>query len=78
MGSCTHPIQTVWDPVEIRYRLYGNLYISDTDCIDPIQIRYRLYRILYISDTDCIGSYTDPIQTVWDPIEIGYRLYGIV
>eukprot|EP00959_Pyramimonas_sp_CCMP1952_P102850 2150874-Pyramimonas_sp.AAC.1 len=54
-----------------------------------LRIRYRLYRILHRSDTDCIGSYTYPIQTVWDPytypmqtvwgpIEIRYRLDPIL
>eukprot|EP00959_Pyramimonas_sp_CCMP1952_P439259 9195465-Pyramimonas_sp.AAC.1 len=77
MGFCGDPIQTVWDPVEIRYRLYGILYRSDTACMG-----FSSDRILTVwdlrSDTDCIGSYTDPIQTVWDPIQIRYRLYGVL
>eukprot|EP00959_Pyramimonas_sp_CCMP1952_P069772 1456263-Pyramimonas_sp.AAC.1 len=64
MESCRDPILTVWDPVQIRYKLYGIPYRSDTNCMgsytdpiqtvwDPIEIRYRLY-----------GAYTDPIHTV--------------
>eukprot|EP00959_Pyramimonas_sp_CCMP1952_P332217 6956431-Pyramimonas_sp.AAC.1 len=50
MRPCRDQIQTVWDPVEIRYRLYGILYRSGTDCMgscgdpiltvqDPVKIR---------------------------------------
>eukprot|EP00959_Pyramimonas_sp_CCMP1952_P296822 6209670-Pyramimonas_sp.AAC.1 len=61
MSACrrfkTDPMQTVWDRVEIRHRLYRILSRSDTECMgsytypiqtvwDPVEIRYRLYRIL--------------------------------
>ena len=75
MGSYTSPIQNVYDPLQIRYKLYGDLCSSDARCIrpntdpiqtvqGPLQIRYR--------------PYTDPTQTVHDPLQIRYTLCTIM
>ena len=61
-------IQSVYDPIGIRYKLYKIL----------IGIRYRLYTILQGSGKDCIRSHRGPIHAVYDPTRTRYRLDTIL
>ena len=61
-------IQSVYDPIGNRYKLYTIL----------IGIRYRLYTILQGSDKDCIRSHRGPIQAVYNPTRTRYKLYPII
>ena len=47
MRSYRDAIQTVYDPIGIRYRLYTTLQ----------GVLYMLYTIIYVLDTGCIRSY---------------------